>query len=155
YNFFVSAVYHLTSNSSVVVETSQSASVQGTPGVKIQQTITADKPAGQLVISQYCEAIDTGWPNHGPYNAAGVVDPSNSQELAIPVTNCNVDLSGPRTSNIKTNAVTAWARSVTDALTNGTTTIASVDAAFTGNDVNQLVSGDGITPGTRIASVAD
>src|SRR5262249_12596135 len=53
------------------------------------------------------------------------------------------------------NAVTAWARTVTDALTNGTTTITSMDAAFTGNDVNQLVSGDGITGGTRIASVTD
>ena len=113
----------------------------------IHQTITIAKPSGQLVLSQYCSGL--------PVDETGAFDPSNTVGLPIPNTNCDISLSGPRTSKIQNNAITTTPRTVTDATTDGSTTIVSATAAFTAAEVNQLVVGDGIANGTRIASVTD
>jgi hypothetical protein len=103
------------------------------------------------VISQYCSG--------SPTDILGNFDPSNNNgnnvPNAVPNTNCNLTLSGPRTDQLKTDAITAQPRSVTDAVTYGTTTITSSTIAFTANDLNQLVRGDGIPTGTRIVSITD
>lgn len=46
-------------------------------------------------------------------------------------------------------------RSVTDAVTNSTTTITSATAAFTSGDVGYIVAGSGIPAGTKISSVTN
>jgi len=132
--------------------TAESNTASVTPnGALITQTITVVRPQGTLVISQYCSG--------SPTDIQGNFDPSNNNgntvANAVPKTNCNLTLSGPRTDQLKTDAITAQPRSVTDAVTNGTTTITSPTIAFTANDLNQFVRGDGIPAGTRIVSVTD
>jgi hypothetical protein len=120
-------------------------------GTLITQTIDVVRPAGTLVISQYCSGQ--------PLNLQGFFDPSNNNgnttPNAVPLTNCNLTLSGPRLDHLQNNAVTASGRSVQDAVTNGTTTVSSPSIGFTANDVDQLVTGDGIPTGTRVASVTN
>jgi hypothetical protein len=132
--------------------TSESNTVSLTPnGALIHQTIDVVRPTGTLVISQYCSG--------SPTDILGNFDPSNNNgnnvPNAVPNTNCNLTLSGPRTDQLKTDAITAEPRSVTDAITNGTTTVQSNTVVFTANDLNQQVRGDGIPAGTRIVSVTD
>jgi len=132
--------------------TGESNTLSLTPnGALIRQTIDVIRPQGTLVISQYCSG--------SPTDLQGNFDPSNNNgndvPNAVPNTNCNLTLSGPRTDQLKTDAITAQPRSVTDAVTNGTTTITSPTIGFTANDLNQFVRGDGIPAGTRIVSVTD
>jgi hypothetical protein len=127
-------------------------------GTLITQTIDVVRPQGTLVISQYC----SGFPGNSglaPTDLNGNFDPSNNNgndvPNAVPLTNCNLTLSGPRQDKLQNNAITASPRSTTDAVTNGTTTVTSGTIGFTANDVDQLVTGDGIPAGTRIASVTN
>ena len=130
--------------------TGESNAVVAAPNANlITQTITVTRPDGVLVISQYCSGL--------PTDINGFFDPSNNNGNVapnpVPLTNCNLALSGPRPNVIRTDAITPDPRGVTDAVTNGTTTITSNTIGFTSNDVNQEVRGDGIPGGTRIASV--
>lgn len=132
--------------------TAESNPVTLTPnGALIHQTIDVVRPQGTLVISQYCSGL--------PVDLQGNFDPSNNNgndvPNAVPNTNCNLTLSGPRTNRLLNDAITASPRSVTDASTNGTTTITSATIGFSANDLNQLVKGDGIPAGTRIVSVTN
>jgi hypothetical protein len=132
--------------------TAESNVVASTPsGDVIRQAITVTRPQGVLVISQYCSGM--------PTDINGNFDPSNNNgnntPNLVPNTLCSLTLSGPRPDNLFNDAITAQPRSVTDAVTNGTTTVTSPSIAFTQNDVNQLVSGDGIPAGDRIQSVSN
>ena len=126
--------------------TAESNQVAAAPGgALIRQGITATRPAGTLVISQYCSGQ--------PTDLLGSFDPSNSNGTAVPNTLCSFTLSGLRTSRLFPDAISGSGRTVHDAVTNGTTTVASPTIAFVANDVNQLVTGTGIPVGTRIVSV--
>jgi hypothetical protein len=132
--------------------TGESNALSLTPnGALIHQTIDVVRPQGTLVISQYCSGQ--------PTDLLGNFDPSNNNgnniPNPVPNTNCNLTLSGPRTNHFQSNAITAAPRSVNDAVTNSTTTVTSATIGFTGNDLNQLVKGDGIPAGARIVSVTN
>lgn len=132
--------------------TAESNAVILTPnGSLITQTIQVVRPQGTLVISQYCSGL--------PTDLLGNFDPSNNNgndvPNPVPATNCNLTLSGPRSNHIQSNAITAEPRSVLDAVTSGGTTITSATIGFTANDLDQLVTGDGIPAGTRIAGVTN
>jgi hypothetical protein len=132
--------------------TAESNALVLTPnGALIHQTIDVVRPQGTLVISQYCSGQ--------PTDILGNFDPSNNNgndvPNPVPNTNCNLTLSGPRTNHFQSNAITAAPRSVNDAVTNNSTTITSATIGFTANDLDQLVKGDGIPAGARIASVAN
>jgi len=119
----------------------------------IRQAINVSRPAGTLVISQYCSGA--------PMDVNGNFDPSNSfapsgtPPFPVPNTLCSLTLSGPRTDRLMNDPITTSGRSVQDAVTNGTTTVTSATIGFVANDVNQMVNGDGIPAGTRIASVTN
>ncbi|HXY94866.1 MAG TPA: hypothetical protein VEP49_20555 [Acidimicrobiia bacterium] len=132
--------------------TAESNPVTLTPnGALIHQTISVIRPQGTLVISQYCSGL--------PVDINGNFDPSNNNgnavPNAVPNTNCNLTLSGPRPDHLQNDAISASPRSTTDAVTNGTTTVTSQMLTFTANDLNQLVTGDGMPAGARIVAVPD
>ncbi len=120
-------------------------------GAVIRQAITVTRPDGVLVISQYCSG--------SPTDAAGNFDPSNNNGNVapnpIPNTLCNLTLSGPRSSRVFADVISAEPRTVHDAVTNGSTTVTSATAVFTANDVNQFVTGNGIPANTRIVTVTN
>jgi hypothetical protein len=145
YTFTVQAVY--TVNASNFLSTPSPSAIVTPNADFVHQNITITKPTGQLVISQYCSSL--------PVDETGTFDPSNKLGGAIPNTNCDISLSGPRTSKIQNDALTTVPRSVTDATTNGSTTVSSATAAFTAADTNQIVTGDGISGTVRIDHVVD
>lgn len=125
-----------------------SSPVSATPnGAIITQSISVIKPGSQLVLSQYCSG--------SPTNVIGQFDPTNNSGNSGPVpnTNCTITMSGPRESKVQSNAITADPRSVNDANISTSVTVRSDDAVFVANDLNQVVTGDCIPAGTRIAAV--
>ncbi len=125
-----------------------SGSVSATPnGAIITQSISVIKPGSQLVLSQYCSG--------SPTNVIGQFDPTNNSGNSGPVpnTNCSITMSGPRDNKVQANAITTDSRSVNDAGISTSVTVTSDDAGFKANDLNQVVTGDCIPSGTRIATV--
>jgi hypothetical protein len=149
YQFQIFAVY----SSGASPEGGGSNVATQTPaGSLVYQVINVDRPQGVLVISQQCAGF--------PQDILGNFDPSSqygTQDGSIPnPTWCTVDLSGPRTERLVTDALTSQARTVHDAtLAAGSTTVTSPTIGFTNSDVNQLVTGTGIPGGTRIVTVTD
>jgi hypothetical protein len=143
YNFSVTATFGGNT-------TGASNTVSLQPGTLVQQTINVIRPQGTLVVSQYCAG--------NPQDINGQFDPSNNNgnDVAnnVPVTVCSFSLSGPRPDRLLGDAITADPRTVTDAVTSGTS-VQSDTANFAPNDIGQIVQGDGIHPGSRIASVTD
>jgi hypothetical protein len=159
YNFSITAVYGALGTS--LATTAGSFSPNGT---LVTQTIDVTRPQGALVISQYCSlfpenaASQPAGVTPGPTDINGNFDPTNQGPtdtvLPVPATNCNLTLSGPRQDHLRTDAISTRGRSVVDLVSDGSATVTSATIGFSANDVNQLVSGDGVPAGTRILSVS-